>query len=85
MKDIFNQETIATFKARIANISENSTAQWGKMDAYQMLKHCTENDKMMTGERQFKRLFIGKVFGRMSLRSSTKDDKPLGQNSPNAS
>jgi inhibitor of KinA sporulation pathway (predicted exonuclease) len=47
MKDIFNQETIEAFKVRIANISENSTAQWGKMDVYQMLKHCTENDKMM--------------------------------------
>jgi hypothetical protein len=82
MKDIFQQETIEAFKVRIANISEDSTAQWGKMDVYQMLKHCTENDKMMVGDRQFKRLFIGKIFGRMSLRSSTKDDKPLGHNSP---
>ena len=82
MKDIFNQNTIESFKVRIANLSEDSTAQWGKMNVYQMLKHCTENDKMMTGERQFKRLFIGRIFGKMSLKSSTKDDKPLDRNSP---
>ncbi|MEM6321351.1 MAG: DUF1569 domain-containing protein [Bacteroidota bacterium] len=82
MKDIFKQETIANFKARINNISEDSTAEWGKMNVYQMLKHCTENDKMMTGERQLKRLFIGRFFGRIALRSSIKDDKPLSLNSP---
>ncbi|MEM1215240.1 MAG: DUF1569 domain-containing protein, partial [Bacteroidota bacterium] len=82
MQNIFTPQTIEAFQARIAKLSENSTAQWGKMNVYQMLKHCTENDKMMTGERQFKRLFIGKIFGRMSLRSSTKDAKPLDRNSP---
>ncbi|MEM9885539.1 MAG: DUF1569 domain-containing protein [Bacteroidota bacterium] len=82
MKDIFKQDTIDAFKLRIANITADSSAQWGKMNAYQMLKHCTENDKMMTSERQFKRLFIGRIFGKMSLRSSTKDDKPLARNSP---
>lgn len=82
MKDIFNQNTITEFKSRINNISENSTAQWGKMNVYQMLKHCTENDKMMTGERKMKRLFIGRLFGKLALRSNIKDDKPLAPNSP---
>ncbi|MEM0993743.1 MAG: hypothetical protein AAGI49_11970 [Bacteroidota bacterium] len=82
MRDIFKQDTIDAFKLRIKNITADSSAQWGKMNAYQMLKHCTENDKMMTGERQFKRLFIGRIFGKMSLRSSTKNDQPLDRNSP---
>ena len=82
MKDIFNQNTITEFQSRINNISADSTAQWGKMNVYQMLKHCTENDKMMTGERKMKRLFIGRIFGKMALRSNIKDDKPLAPNSP---
>jgi len=82
MKDIFNQNTIAEFKSRINNISEDSTAEWGKMNVYQMLKHCTENDKMLTGKGQFKRLFIGRIFGKMALRSSIKNDAPLSLNSP---
>ncbi len=82
MKDIFNPNTIAEFKTRINTISADSSAQWGKMNVYQMLKHCTENDKMLVGERQFKRLFIGRIFGKMALRSSIKDDAPLSHNSP---
>lgn len=82
MQDIFNQSTIEEFKSIINNISEKSTAEWGKMNVYQMLKHCTENDKMLTGERKFRRLFIGRIFGKMSLKSSVKDNEPLSHNSP---
>ncbi len=81
MKDIFNQNTVAEFQTRINNISADSTAQWGKMNVYQMLKHCTENDKMLTKERKFKRLFIGRIFGRLALRTSL-NDKPFTHNSP---
>lgn len=82
MKSIFNQSTISEFKTRINNISEETTAQWGKMNVYQMLKHCTENDKMLTGERKFRRLLIGRIFGQTSLQTSTKNGEPLSHNSP---
>lgn len=82
MKDIFEQKTIDEFKHRIHNLSEDAQPLWGKMNVYQMLKHCSENEKMILQEKSYKRLFFGKLFGRMALKSMIKDDKPLDKNQP---
>ena len=82
MQDIFNPRTIEGLKARVRNISTDSTAQWGKMTTWQMLKHCCENEKLLLREKAYDRLFIGRLFGKMSLKSMVKDDKPLKQNQP---
>ena len=82
MKDIFNATTVQEFEARINQLSQNSTGQWGKMNVYQMLKHCTENEKMMLRQKQYKRRFIGRLFGKMALNASIKNEKPLDKNSP---
>lgn len=82
MKDIFNPQTIQEFQARIEKLTPNSKGQWGKMNVYQMLKHCTGNEQMLLGQRQFKRVFLGRLFGKMALKSNIKDDKPMSQNSP---
>lgn len=82
MKNIFDVQTINEFATRIEQITPASTAQWGKMNVYQMLKHCTENEKMMVREQTFKRRFIGRIFGKIALKSSIKDDSPLAKNSP---
>lgn len=82
MKDIFDPQTIREFTSRIQNLTESSTAQWGKMTVYQMLKHCSENEKMILGEKKYKRLFFGRLFGKMALNSMVKDDKPLDKNQP---
>ena len=82
MKDIFNQQTIDEFQTRIQKLNTGSKAQWGKMNVFQMLKHCTENDRMLLRERKYKRLFIGRLFGKLALKSNIKNDAPLGKNSP---
>lgn len=82
MKNIYNPQTIIEFKNRIEKIEESSVALWGKMNAYQMLKHCTENDKMLLREKGYKRLFIGRLFGKMALNSNIKNEEPLARNSP---
>ena len=82
MKSIFNKSTIAEFKERIKKLNETNKAQWGKMNAKQMLKHCIENERMLLREKTFKPVFIGKIFGKMALKSDIKDDRPLGKNSP---
>ena len=82
MKSIYDQQTIREFKERIQKIDKSSKAVWGKMNVYQMLKHCTENDKMLLRERSFRRLFIGRLFGKMALKSNIKNEEPLGRNSP---
>ncbi|MGB0932378.1 MAG: hypothetical protein ACPGVB_16470 [Chitinophagales bacterium] len=82
MKNVFNPQIIKDFKSRIQNLSNDSVAQWGKMDAYQMVKHCIENEKMLLLETKLKRRFLGVLFGKLALKASIKDDAPLAKNSP---
>lgn len=82
MKSIFSPQTINEFKLRINQLNANATAQWGKMNLYQMLKHCTENERMMVREKTLKRVFIGRIFGKMALNANIKNDAPLSKNSP---
>jgi len=82
MKDIFNTQTIQEFQTRIEKLTPNSQGQWGKMNVYQMLKHCADNEQLMLGQRKFKRVFLGRIFGKMALKSSIKNDAILSKNSP---
>lgn len=82
MKDIFDPTTIANLKSRIANIETSNRANWGKMNPGQMLRHCIENEKLMLREKAYKRLFIGRLFGKMALHTSIKDDAPMKKNNP---
>ncbi len=82
MENIFNTTTINEFKSRIQKLNINSKAKWGKMNVYQMLKHCTENEFLMLEEQYYSRRFIGKIFGKIVLKSIVKDDEKLKHNTP---
>ncbi len=82
MQNIFSTSTINEFKTRIENLNPSAEAKWGKMNVYQMLKHCTENERMMVREKDYPRRFIGRIFGKMALKANTKDAKPLDKNGP---
>ncbi len=82
METIFNQETINGLTEQINQLKKSDNAQWGKMNAYQMLKHCTLSEEMFQGKTQYKRLFMGKIFGRMALKGILKDDKAMKKNQP---
>ncbi|MGN6638908.1 MAG: DUF1569 domain-containing protein [Mucilaginibacter sp.] len=81
MKTVYDQATRDELIARINSLSENSTALWGKMNVYQMLKHCSLWDEMAFGEVKFKRKFLGLIFGRIALRDMLKDE-PSKKNLP---
>ncbi|MEM9650250.1 MAG: DinB family protein [Bacteroidota bacterium] len=82
MNSIFDNTVIDAFKTRINKLDESSEAKWGKMNVKQMLRHCIENERMLLREKVFKPVFIGKIFGKMALKSDIKDDRPFGKNSP---
>jgi hypothetical protein len=82
MKTIFDKATRDELISRINNLDENSKAAWGKMNIYQMLKHCTLWEEMMAGKTTYKRAFIGRLFGKMALKGLTKDESPLTRNTP---
>ncbi|MBS1596906.1 MAG: DUF1569 domain-containing protein [Bacteroidetes bacterium] len=82
MKTLFDPGTREELINRINKIEKCNTAQWGKMTSYQMLKHCALWEEMALGKKTYKRVFIGRLFGKMALRVVLKDDKPLSHNSP---
>ena len=82
MKTIFDQQTRDEIITRINALNENSAAQWGKMNVHQMMKHCILVEEMFLGRQKYKRAFIGRLFGKIALKNSLKDEKPIGRNSP---
>ncbi|MDB5229527.1 MAG: hypothetical protein JWN76_332, partial [Chitinophagaceae bacterium] len=82
MKSVFDTTIREDLINRINALNENSTPQWGKMNIYQMLKHCTLCEEMYLGKRKYKRALIGRLFGKMGLRNLLKDETPIKPNSP---
>jgi hypothetical protein len=82
MKSTFDKSTRDKLIARVNLLNENSTSQWGKMNVYQMIKHCILWEEMVFGDKIYKRVFIGRIFGKMALQSVLKNENPLNRNSP---
>jgi len=82
MKTIFDKTTRDELTIRINKLDENSTAQWGRMTVYQMLKHCTLWEEWISGKQKYKRQFAGRLFGKMALKAVLKNDGPLRRNTP---
>ncbi len=81
MKSVFDKTTREELINRINLLNENSTAQWGKMNVYQMLKHCTLWEEMLLGKKQYRQSFLGRLFGKIALRNILKDG-PMKPNLP---
>ena len=81
MKTIFDQQTREELIARINTLDDNSTAQWGKMTVYQMIKHCTMWEEMLLQKTLYKQSFLGKLIGKFALKDMMKDE-PAKRNLP---
>jgi Protein of unknown function (DUF1569) len=81
MDTILDQATREKLIKRIRLLNENSQAKWGKMNVYQMLKHCTIWEEMLLGKKQYRQSFIGRMFGKMALKNMLKDE-PIKPNLP---
>src|ERR1700748_3849971 len=81
MKTVFDKESRDELVGRINHLTENSQAQWGKMNVAQMIKHCSQWDEMAQGKTVYKQSFIGKLFGKMALKNMLKDE-PVKKNLP---
>lgn len=84
MKTIFDSATREELIKRIGLLNKDITPAWGKMNAYQMTKHNTIWNDWVLGKKQYayKQAFLDKLFGKMALKSNTKDDTPMGKNLP---
>ena len=82
MKTIFDNETKTELINRIELLQENTPSQWGKMNAYQMVKHCRGWEEMMQSKVNLKRAFIGRIFGRIALKAVVGNTDPLKRSTP---
>ena len=82
MRSIFDKSTRDEVITRINSLDENSAALWGKMNVFQMLKHCSLWEEMIQGKKQYKRMFMGRLFGPMALNKVLKDEAPLRRSTP---
>ena len=82
MKTIFDKATRDDLISRIKTLDENSKAAWGSMNVYQMLKHCTLAEEMYLGKKKYKRVFLGRLIGKLALKNLLKDESPMGRNAP---
>tara|TARA_R110002049_G_scaffold262956_4_gene439004 strand:+ start:516 stop:968 length:453 start_codon:yes stop_codon:yes gene_type:complete len=84
MKTIFDTNTRAQLISRIEKLNNESEGQWGKMNAYQMLKHNTYWNGWILGteDHTYKQAFMGTIFGKIAMKRMIKDDKPFDKNIP---
>lgn len=85
MKTVFEKSTRAKLISRIDCLNENNKALWGKMNVYQMVKHCNIWNQWVLGidnDIPYKQNFLGKIIGKMVLKSNTRNNNPLGKNAP---
>jgi hypothetical protein len=82
MKTVFDKATRDDLIGRINTLNQDSAAQWGKMNVYQMIKHCSLWEQMILNNTPYPRVFVSYIFGRAILKAVMKDDAPLRPNSP---
>lgn len=81
MKSLYTPEAEQEILARIEKLTPENQRQWGKMQADQMLAHCTAALETATGDKTPPRLFIGKILGPL-VKKRTLGDNPFPKNSP---
>ncbi|MCU0433673.1 MAG: DUF1569 domain-containing protein [Bacteroidia bacterium] len=63
MPSLFNQPDLQAILARFDSIQGNTRPEWGKMNAAQMIRHCTIGLEYALGDKRGKQAFMGKLFG----------------------
>jgi hypothetical protein len=84
MKNLFDPERIAEIRNRIHALPPTATPEWGKMNVTQMMAHCSVGLEGAIGDREIKRVFIGRILGRWVKPFMFRDDEPMKRNAPTA-
>jgi hypothetical protein len=81
MKTLFDPADRESIRQRFGTLQADSARLWGKMNAAQMVTHCSRALETGTGDRPMKQAFIGKILAPF-VRSATLGPKPFGKSSP---
>jgi hypothetical protein len=81
MPNLFEPSVKQGIVERLSKLQSQATRQWGKMDAAQMLAHCSVAMEAGTGDKPLPQRLIGKIFAPF-VRKGFLGDKPFPKNSP---
>jgi hypothetical protein len=81
MKSLFESGAVQEVLTRMEQLKPDSQRQWGKMDAAQMMAHCSAALDMAAGRLVAKRTLLGRLVG-PRVRHVLTDDRPFPRNSP---
>jgi hypothetical protein len=83
MKTLFEKDAVDEILLRIDRLQPAAERQWGKMDAAQMMAHCSGAMDMASGRLNLPRLFIGRLLGPL-VKPIYTSEKPFSRNNPTA-
>lgn len=83
MNSIYNKSSNDEMIARINNLTSESKALWGKMNAAQMCKHCSKAIEIAFGHSDIKVNFLIKLLGKM-LKKKVFYGGDMKKNAPTA-
>ncbi|MEO5683401.1 MAG: DUF1569 domain-containing protein [Chitinophagaceae bacterium] len=81
MQNLFEPAVCNAMLARLEKMPAAATAQWGKMNAAQMLAHCQAPLQVALGEKELRQSLIGWLFGRMAKKQMLQEG-PFKKNLP---
>jgi Protein of unknown function (DUF1569) len=80
---LFETNAITNLENRLNKLTPDTQPQWGKMNASQMLNHCSSQMEIMLGDKSLKSNFILRIFGGF-IKRNILAGKPTKKNSPTA-
>lgn len=81
MKNLFEPAAVNEITDRIAHFRPDSERQWGKMNAAQMMAHCSAAIAMAEGKVTPPRILLGRLLGPLAKRSLIVNGEPMRRNS----
>ncbi|HEY6357900.1 MAG TPA: DUF1569 domain-containing protein [Vicinamibacterales bacterium] len=84
MKNLFEAARVQEVKARLAQLTPDTTRLWGTMSPAQAVAHCAGAMEWAVGDRVAPRMFVGRVIGGVVKPMLLGNDEPMRRNSPTA-
>jgi hypothetical protein len=81
--NLFETAAVGELLSRMEKISPSTPANWGRMNAAQMMAHCQAPFKVYFGEMPMKRGLMGFLFGKMA-KKKLFGPQPWDRNLPTA-
>ena len=81
MKNLFQPDAVDELISRVDQLQPTAQRQWGKMDAAQMMAHCSAALDLASGRLIRPRILLGRLIGPF-VRSIYTNDKPFSRNGP---